>query len=102
MPGSFGATRPASLLHQGGLANEHYYSHHDALSVSDDPAGNVLSASGSDIAVVSKLLGHSSISVTADIYAHMKGVGQRTVDGAATLIPRKSAHTLHSQEGVNT
>jgi integrase len=66
-------------------------------------AASLLLASGSDIAVVSKLLGHSSISVTADIYAHMlKGVGQRAVDGAAALIPRKTAHTLHSQEGVNT
>jgi integrase len=57
-------------------------------------AASLLLASGVDIAVVSKLLGHSSVSVTADIYAHMlKGVGQRAVDGAAALIPRKTAHT---------
>ena len=38
---------------------------------------------------MSKLLGHSSISVTADIYAHMlKGVGQQAVDGVANLIAR--------------
>jgi integrase len=45
---------------------------------------------GADISIVSKLLGHSSISVTADIYAHMlKAVGQRAVDGVAERI----AHT---------
>jgi Phage integrase family len=50
-------------------------------------AGSLWLASGVDISIVSKLLGHSSISVTADIYAHMlKGVGQQAVDGAAALI----------------
>jgi site-specific recombinase XerD len=28
-------------------------------------------ASGADIAVVSKLLGHASISITADVYGHL-------------------------------
>ena len=51
-----------------------------------------------DISIVSKLLGHSSIAITADIYAHMlKGVGQRAVDGAAALI----ALTVHSQQAVS-
>jgi integrase len=51
-----------------------------------------------DISIFSKLLGHSSISVTADIYAHMlKGVGQRAVDGVADLI----AHTVHTQRAVS-
>jgi hypothetical protein len=51
---------------------------------------------------LSKLLGHSSISITADIYAHMlRGVGQRAVDGAAALIPRRDAHAVHTQSGVN-
>jgi site-specific recombinase XerD len=53
---------------------------------------------GADISTLSKLCGHSSISVTADIYAHMlKGVGQRAVDGAANLIAR----TLHTQQAVS-
>ena len=36
-----------------------------------------------------------------DIYAHLiAGIGQRAVDGAAALIPRKVAHTVHTQEGL--
>jgi hypothetical protein len=35
-------------------------------------------ASGADIAVVSKLMGHASISVTSDVYGHMVGtIGRR-------------------------
>jgi integrase len=49
-------------------------------------------AAGVDISIVSKLLGHSSIAITADIYGHMlKGVGQRAVDGAAELIAQLSS-----------
>jgi integrase len=56
-------------------------------------------AGGADIAIVSKLLGHSSLSITSDIYAHMVGtVASDAVNGAANLI----AHTLHTQPGVNT
>ncbi len=34
-------------------------------------------AAGNDISIVSKLAGHSSVCITADIYGHMlKGVGQ--------------------------
>ena len=50
-------------------------------------------ASGADIAVVSKLLGHASIATTADVYGHMIGtIAQEAVDGAANLI----AHTVHN------
>jgi hypothetical protein len=53
-----------------------------------------------DIAIISKQLGHSSISITADIHGHLlKGVGQRAADSAAALIPRKVAHTVHTQSG---
>jgi hypothetical protein len=49
------------------------------------------------VAIVSKLLGNSSIGITADIYAHMlNGVGQRAVDGAANLITL----TVHSQQAM--
>ena len=55
-----------------------------------DAAGRTyaaLLATGVDISIVQKLLGHSSVSVTADIYAHMlKGVGQQAVHGVANLI----------------
>ena len=48
-------------------------------------------ASGADIAVVSKLLGHASIAITADVYGHLIGtIAQKAVDGVANLI---SAHT---------
>jgi hypothetical protein len=55
-------------------------------------------ASGADIAVVSKLLGHASISITADVYGHLVGtVASDAVNGAANLI----AHTVHTPEGVS-
>lgn len=41
--------------------------------------------------MVSKMLGHSSVSVTADIYSHL--IGSAALDAserAASLIPRKT------------
>jgi len=59
---------------------------------------SLMLADGTDIAIVSKLCGHSSISVTADIYAHLlKGAGHQAVDGVANRI----AHTVHSQQPVS-
>jgi len=53
---------------------------------------------GADISTLSKLMGHTSISVTADIYTHMlKAVGQRAVEGVAALVARTSL----AQEGVS-
>ena len=55
-------------------------------------AASLMLAGGADISTVSKLLGHSSIAITADVYAHLiAAVGQCAVDGAAALI----ALTLH-------
>jgi site-specific recombinase XerD len=55
-------------------------------------------ASGADIAVVSKLLGHASISITADVYGHLVGtVASDAVTGAANLITR----TVLAQEDVS-
>jgi integrase len=60
-------------------------------------AASLMLAGGADISTVSKLLGHASISITADVYSHLiAAVGQRAVDGAANLI----AHTVHTQSGV--
>jgi site-specific recombinase XerD len=54
-----------------------------------------MSASGAGIAVVSLLLGHASIAITADIYGHVIGtIAQKAVDGAANLI----AHTVHTDQ----
>jgi integrase len=52
-------------------------------------AASLMLASGADIAVVSKLLGHASISITADVYGHLVGtVASDAVNGAANLITR--------------
>jgi integrase len=60
---------------------------------------SLMLASGADLAVVSKLLGHKSITITADIYGHLIGtVASDAVNGAANLI----AHTTHTPEGVST
>ncbi len=60
-------------------------------------AASLMLASGADIAVVSKLLGHASIAITSDVYGHLIGtVASDTVNGAANLI----AHTVHTPEGV--
>ena len=43
-----------------------------------------------DCCAESKLLGHASIAITADVYGHLVGnIAQKAVDGAANLI----AHT---------
>jgi integrase len=52
-------------------------------------------AAGVPIEVVSKRLGHSSISVTADIYGHLlEGVGHQAAEAAAALVPRTRTFTL--------
>jgi integrase len=54
-------------------------------------AASLMLASGADIAVVSKLLGHASIAITADVYGHLVGtVASDAVNGAANLITRTS------------
>jgi integrase len=50
---------------------------------------SLLLAAGVDIAVVSKILGHGSISITADTYAHLlEGVGRAAAEAAWALVPR--------------
>ena len=61
---------------------------------------SLLLASGTDIALVSKRLGHSSISITItiDIYTHLIGdAGRRAEESAAALIPRASAQQVHNE-----
>ena len=54
-------------------------------------AASLRLASGTDIAVVSQLLGHSSISITADTYSHLlAGVGKEAAERASALVPRAS------------
>src|SRR5690242_17702530 len=46
-------------------------------------------AAGVDLAVVSKRLGHSSVSITSDTYSHLlEGVGRAAAERAAALVPR--------------
>ena len=50
---------------------------------------SMLLASGTDIALVSKMLGHSSITLTADTYSHLlDGIGRQAAEAADALIPR--------------
>ena len=46
---------------------------------------------GEDLAVVSKLLGHSNLSTTADVYAHLtRGMQQRAADRMDAILGRAS------------
>lgn len=72
-------------------------------------------AAGTDIAVVSKRLGHSSVSVTADIYAHLlRSKDQEAANNASALVPSRAlprrdseapeevgAHALHTHGPEN-
>ncbi len=50
---------------------------------------SLLLAGGADIALVSKRLGHSSVSVTADVYSHLIGdAARQAAASASALIPR--------------
>jgi integrase len=50
---------------------------------------SLLLGSGMDIALVSKIMGHSSITLTADTYSHLlAGAGRRAAEAADALIPR--------------
>lgn len=50
---------------------------------------SLLLAADVPLAIVSKRLGHSSITITADTYSHLlKGVGSKAAEAAAGLVPR--------------
>jgi integrase len=52
-------------------------------------AASLMLAAGVDLALVSKRLGHSSVSITSDIYSHLlEGVGREAAERAAALVPR--------------
>jgi integrase len=51
---------------------------------------SLMLASKSDMTLVSKRLGHSSLAITADTYAHLlAGVGRDAAERANALVPRK-------------
>ncbi|GAA2407321.1 tyrosine-type recombinase/integrase [Streptomyces glaucosporus] len=50
---------------------------------------SLMLAAGVDLAIVSKRLGHSSISITSDTYSHLlAGVGRDAAERASALVPR--------------
>jgi len=52
-------------------------------------AASLRLAAGVDIAVVSKVLGHSGIAITNDTYSHLlEGVGRAAAEAANALVPR--------------
>ncbi len=54
-------------------------------------AASMALMAGFDIATVSKKLGHSSISITADTYTHLiGGVGRKMADAAELLMPPRN------------
>lgn len=60
---------------------------------------SLMIAAGAPLAVISKRLGHSSVSITSDIYGHLIGSASRDAANlAAALVPARgaSAHTLHT------
>ncbi|MDQ1736398.1 MAG: hypothetical protein QOH56_2649, partial [Pseudonocardiales bacterium] len=59
---------------------------------------SLLLAAGVDIALVSKLLGHSSIAITSDSYAHLLDrVGRDAAERASALVPRAAKQALGEQ-----
>ncbi|QSZ54506.1 tyrosine-type recombinase/integrase [Paenarthrobacter sp. AT5] len=66
---------------------------------------SLLLSSGEDIAIVQKLLRHSSITITSDTYGHLIGsAASNAAEKAAAMVPAKkgSAHTLHTQAPVSS
>ncbi len=64
---------------------------------------SLLLAAGVDLAVVSKMLGHSSITITADTYAHLlEGVGRQAAEAADALIPRMTRDQSVTNRGPET
>jgi hypothetical protein len=49
-------------------------------------------AAGTDIAIVSKRMRHSTIRLTSDTHGHLVGgIGRQAAEAAAALVPRQSS-----------
>ena len=56
-------------------------------------AASLRLAAGVPMEVVSKILGHSSLALTADTYSHLlRGVARQAAEAAAALVPRAELH----------
>jgi integrase len=65
---------------------------------------SLLIASGADIAIVSKRLGHSNLATTSDLYTHLIGSASRNAaENASALVPSKKAValTVHTQADIS-
>ncbi|ACY20494.1 integrase family protein [Gordonia bronchialis DSM 43247] len=63
---------------------------------------SLMLAAGVPIAVVSKRLGHSSISITSDTYSHLlDGVGAAAAEAAAGLVPRAGRDQKRDHESTS-
>lgn len=61
-------------------------------------AASLQLAAGTDLAIVSKNLRHSSYTITADTYSHLlKGVGKKAADAAEALVPRSKVKDRRDQ-----
>jgi integrase len=63
-------------------------------------SASLMLASGADLTIVSKLLGHSDTAVTGDLYSHLlTSKARQVVAGAAALVPPRGhgARTPHTQ-----
>jgi len=65
---------------------------------------SLMLAAGVPLAVVSKMLGHLSITITSDTYSHLlEGVGRAAADAADALVPiRRTAPQLRDQSVTTT
>ena len=62
---------------------------HSGREVGRFPGRVIGLTAGIDIGLVSNILGHSSIAITADTYSHLlDGVGREAAERAAALVPR--------------
>ena len=56
---------------------------------------SLMLAANVPMAVVSKVLGHSSITITSDTYSHLLGgVGRQAAEATAALVPRGAPRDL--------
>ncbi len=66
---------------------------------SDHEYASLMIASGADIAVISKRRGHSSRSITSDIYGHLLGSASRNAaENASAQVPARGA-SIHTGLG---
>lgn len=62
---------------------------------------SLLLAAGVPLSVVSKVLGHSSITITSDTYSHLlEGVGRAAADAADALVPARRDDRVASQKSL--